>query len=119
MPHAREAEDLCLVVAMERPANNLMDLRECDRRRSLRGIHLAPTFFFVFEAVDDVAFGFFTETEVRFMGADLEEADFFGAEDFADVDLDGPDFFDFDLVEAVAGLADAGLEVSGGSASRR
>jgi len=85
----------------------------------LRGAHRAPTFFFVFEAVDDMAFGFFTETEVRFLGADLEEADFFVGEDFADVDLDGPDFFDPDLVEAVAGLVDSGLEVFGGSASRR
>ena len=59
-----------------------------------------------------MTFGFFTDTEVRFTGADLEEADFFVAEDFADVDLDGADFFDPDLVEAVAALADAGLEVS-------
>jgi uncharacterized protein YjbI with pentapeptide repeats len=85
----------------------------------LRGAHRAPTLFFVFEAVDDIAFGFFTETDVRFTGADLEEADFFGAEDFADVDLDGADFFDPDFVEAFAGLADSSLEVSGGSASRR
>ena len=66
-----------------------------------------------------MAFGFFTETEVRFRGADLGEADFFVAEDFADVDLDGADFFDPDFVEAFACLADSGLEVSGDPASRR
>jgi len=62
---------------------------------------------------------FLTERDVCFVDADLVEAGFFADEDFADVDLDEADFFDPDLAEAVAGLADPALEVSGVSVSRR
>ncbi len=66
-----------------------------------------------------MALGFLTEADVRFGDADLVEAGFFVEEDFADVDLDGADFFDPDLVEAVVGLADSDFEAPGGSVRRR
>lgn len=65
-----------------------------------------------------MALGFFTEADVDFVDADLVEAGFFIEEDFADVVLDGADFFDPDL-EDVVGLDDSGFEAAGGSARRR
>lgn len=65
-----------------------------------------------------MALSFLAETDVRFADADLVEAGFV-EEDFADIDLDGADFFDPDLVEAVVGLGDSDLGVPGDSARRR
>jgi hypothetical protein len=118
LTQARETEDLCLVVAMDRTADDLMDLSHCDRGGKLRSAHRAATFFFVFDAEEDTDLGFLTETDVRFPDVVLAEAGFVEA-DFPDVDLEGGDFFDPDLVEAVADLGDSGLTLSGGSARRR